>query len=234
MPPARLLIKGILLLALCASGAAATPREMTPIFDGQGTEGWHWSRTTHHGSQGNAEVEDGVLYLSQSLFGQGGLFLTDQQYRDFELYLETNVPWGVNSGIFLRSTESGSAYQIELLPAPREGPFSVGSLLGEGMAVPVPSPPAELDGIWNEAGWNSIRVRMQGAAPTVTLWINGKEIWEVEQTLNSKIAGETHGHIGLQLHWSALFDAEAAGRAGGTSWRPGAKIGFRNIAIREL
>ena len=42
--------------------------------------------------------------------------MTDKRYKDFELYLETDIPWGLNSGIFLRSTETGGAYQIELVP----------------------------------------------------------------------------------------------------------------------
>lgn len=234
MRGSRLTALAIALLAAPVLADVGSPPGMTAIFDGVSTTGWHWSRTTHHGTQGRAEVEAGELYLSQHPYGQGGLLLSDAQYRDFELYLETNVPPGVNSGIFLRSTESGSAYQIELTPAPQSGPFSVGALLGEGMAVPVPSPRHDLAGIWHEGGWNSFRIRMTGDTPTITLWINDQLIWEVQQTRNSKIAGETHGHIGLQLHWTALLDAEAGGRSGGTSWRPGARIGFRNIGIREL
>lgn len=231
----RLFLTCLTLLAIAPAAIRAEPEEgMTAIFDGESLEGWHWSNTVHHGTQGRAQVEGGALYLSQFPYGQGGLLLTDRQYRDFDLYLETNVPAGVNSGIFLRSTESGSAYQIELVPSPQPGPFSIGSLLGEGMAVPVRSPPIELAGIWNEGGWNSFRIRVTGEAPTIALWINGTKMWEVQQTRNSKIAGETHGHIGLQLHWSALYDAQAAGSAGSTSWRPGERIAFRNIAIREL
>jgi hypothetical protein len=225
------------LAALCAIPAlvgAGAPDGMTPLLVGEQLEGWHWSRTTHQGSEGKAEFEQGVLYLSQVPFGQGGLFLTNEKYGDFELYLETSVPWGVNSGIFLRSSESGSAYQVELEPAPQDGMFTVGSLLGEGMAVPVPSPPFDLEKIWNAGGWNSFRIRMTGASPVIALWINGRKIWEVEQTRNSKIAGETEGHIGLQLHWSAVYDPEAAGLPGLDSWRPGARIAFRNIAIKEL
>ena len=212
---------------------AAAPEGMTPLLR-DGTEGWHWSRTTHHGSDGKAEVEDGTLFLSQQPYGQGGLFLTDKRYGDFELYLETNVPWGSNSGIFLRSSESGSAYQIELVPEAGGGSFAPGDLFGEGMAVPVRSPKVDLNGIWKEGDWNALRIRMTGDIPTVALWINGQKIWEVQQTRNSKIAGETTGSIGLQLHWTALYEAQVAGRAGGTSWRPNQRIGFRNIAIKEL
>ena len=55
-------------------------------------------------------------------------------YKDFDLYLELNPDAGFNSGIFLRSTESGSGYQVEVV-APGE---STGNLIGERMRVSQP------------------------------------------------------------------------------------------------
>ncbi len=57
--------------------------------------------------------------LRQQPYGQGGLLLTDRRYRNFELYLEAKPDWGCNGGIVFRSTEGGSAYQIELDPGQR-------------------------------------------------------------------------------------------------------------------
>ena len=72
------------------------------------------SRITHQGSTPDVRVEDGVLVLRQQPYGQGGLLLTDRRYRNFELYLEAKPDWGCNGGIVFRSSEGGSAYQIEL------------------------------------------------------------------------------------------------------------------------
>src|SRR5687767_11046496 len=96
------------------SGQVQVPAGFTAIFNGRNLDGWHPSRTTHHGSVGNFYVENGVLLASQRPFGQGGLLLTDKIYKDFELYLELRPDANFNSGVFLRSTESGSAYQIEI------------------------------------------------------------------------------------------------------------------------
>jgi hypothetical protein len=64
------------------------PAGFAPIFNGRNLDGWHLSRTTHHGTVGNFYVENGAMLASQRPFGQGGLLLTDKVYKDFELYLE--------------------------------------------------------------------------------------------------------------------------------------------------
>ncbi len=214
---------------------AQVPAGMTPLLIPQ-LKGWHWSRINHHGTTAKAELRDGALYLSQQPYGQGGLLLTDKRYKNFELYLETDVPWGVNSGIFLRSSEGGAAYQIELTQFDGRPPnpgLMVGALFGEGVLLTTPSPPFDMRGIWKE-GWNAFRIRVSGDAPTIAVWLNGQKLWEVSQTRNMKIGGDVDGKIGLQLHWTATYDPDAAKAPPGRSWRPGAEIGFRNIAIKEL
>src|SRR5687767_11591322 len=91
------------------------PEGFTRIFNGKDLTGWHISRTTHHGATGSYTVKDRVLLMSQQPFGQGGLLFADKVYKDFDLYLELNPDAGFNSGIFLRSTESGSGYQVEVV-----------------------------------------------------------------------------------------------------------------------
>ena len=220
-------------IALAAAPAAngQVPDGFTPIFNGEDLAGWHASRTTHHGSTPNATVEDGALVLRQFPFGQGGLLLTDARYRNFELYLETQVPWGINSGIFFRSTEGGSAYQIELIGG---GTGNTAGLLSEAMPIGVRASAPGLADVWKEDDWNSFRLRVEGDAPRITLWVNGVEMWQVQQEQNDKIAGETDGHIGLQVHWSHTYTPIPDARCCPTSWKPDAALMFRNIAIREL
>jgi hypothetical protein len=223
------------LAVLCTSSLCAQvgkiPEGFTPIFDGKTTKGWHVSRTTRHGTNPNVFVENGVLVLKQRPYGQGGLLFTDKKYRNFELYLEVKEAWGCNSGIFLRSTEEGSAYQIEL-----DQTRGTGTLLGEGMRVSVGARPTEdVVKVWKIDDWNSIRLRMEGAAPHILEWINGVQMFDVQEPGNEKIAGKTDGSIGLQLHYGSLYEpAVAQGLTMSGSWKPDAAYRFRNIAIKEL
>src|SRR5690348_11302885 len=119
----------VLLLFAMQIGAAQTgkiPKGFIPIFNGRDLKGWHVSRTSHQGTTPRFFVKKGVLTGMQHPFGQGGILLTDKKYKNFELYLEVKLDSFCNSGIFLRSTESGQAYQIELAE-----PGGTGALLGE-------------------------------------------------------------------------------------------------------
>lgn len=205
------------------------PPDFAPIFNGRDITGWHISRTDHHGSTPRAYVEEGVLKLAQNPYGQGGLLLTDKRYKDFELYLEVKAPWGCNSGIFLRSTEGGSAYQIEL-----DQGHGTGNLLGENMRVSQGARASGLASIWKNNDWNSFHIRMIGAVPHITEWVNGMEMWDVQEPRNDKIAGETDGFIGLQVHWSSTYEPAQGSFLMAGAWKPGAVYEFRNIAIKQL
>jgi hypothetical protein len=206
------------------------PAGFTPIFNGKNIDGWHISRTVHHGTTGSYTVDgSGVLVMKAQPFGQGGLLLSDRSYKDFELYLEANPDPNFNSGIFLRSTEGGSAYQIELVR-----PGNTGALLGEQMKLSAPTyigPRADINSVWKDGEWNSMRIRMIGEAPHITLWINDTQMWEVQMPRNDQIAGFYGGMIGLQLHWSATYSAAARGSGSGAPW---AVQRFRNIAIKDV
>ncbi|MDB5014308.1 MAG: hypothetical protein JWQ25_2510, partial [Daejeonella sp.] len=133
-------------------------------------------------------------------------------------------------GIFIRSSESGIAYQIEL----DETSGSTGALLGERMSVSKSVNVANREKVWKANDWNSFRIRMVGGIPHITLWINGVQIWDVVQPKNDFIAGATQGMIGLQSHWTALYSPEVVGWNILNSWAPGAVHQFRNISIKKL
>ena len=50
----------ILVLAGCVAPApvATLPSGFVPLFDGKTAKGWHWSRTTHHGTTARAVIEE--------------------------------------------------------------------------------------------------------------------------------------------------------------------------------
>jgi len=216
-----------------STGAGAQgpiPEGFTRIFNGRDLTGWHISRTTHHGATGSYTVRDGILFMQQQPFGQGGLLMTDKTYKDFDLYLELNPDAGFNSGIFLRSTESGSAYQIEVV-APGD---TTANLIGEGIRFSQPKYIGEkkpVMPVWKTGEWNSMRIRMVGEAPHVTTWVNGTQLYELQMPQNDQVGGVYGGMIGLQLHWTAVYSPIAGN---GTGTRPWQVQRYRNIAIKEL
>ncbi|GAA4452801.1 hypothetical protein GCM10023189_16770 [Nibrella saemangeumensis] len=222
------------MLLLCVVGLARAqvggiPAGFKPIFNGKDLSGWHMSRTTHQGATGNFFVEDGVITLKQHPYGQGGVLLTDKKYKNFELYLEAKVDSFCNGGIFLRSTESAQAYQVELML-----PGGLGNLLGEMLPISQGAQATNIDKVWKAGDWNSFRIRMEGEVPHLTLWVNGEQMWDVTQPKNDFTAGATEGMIGLQLHWSAVYSPAAKAFSMAGSWKPGGAHRFRNIAIKEL
>jgi hypothetical protein len=221
-----------ILLFFCASltcAHAQTPPGFEGLFNGKDLNQWHTSRTSHQGTVGNFYVENGAITLKQRPFGQGGVLLTNKKFKDFELYVEVKIDSFCNGGIFLRSTESGQAYQIELAM-----PGGTGSLLGEAMQISKSAEAKDIAKAWKPNDWNSFRIRMVGEIPTISLFVNGVFMWEVTQQKNDFTAGAIEGMIGLQSHWSALYQPISGGFNMPGAWRPGAAHRFRNIGIKEL
>jgi len=215
---------------LCAACGNVQPTEQredeSSIFNGKDLQGWHVSRTSHQGTTGNFYVEDGAITLKQQPYGQGGVLLTDKKYSNFELFVDVKIDSFCNGGIFLRSTESGQAYQIELAV-----PGANADLFGERLEISQPARAAAIQKVWKPGDWNAFRVRMTGAIPRITLWVNGVQMWDVRQPVNDFIAGATEGMIGFQSHWSAQYLPTPGGFNMPGAWRPGAAHRFRNVRI---
>lgn len=207
------------------------PKGFTPLFNGEDLNGWHVSKTNHHGTTGNFLVEDGAIVMKQHPYGQGGILLTDKKYGDFELYFEYKGDPGTNGGVFLRSNESGSAYQLEMAG---DGEAGTGNLMGEMLHTTTHAQATDLAKVWNKEGWNSFRLRIVGEKPHATLWVNGVQMWEVQAERNDLIADAAEGMIALQLHWSSTLLPVPGGSCCQYSWRPGAAHAYRNIAIKKL
>jgi len=94
-----------------------------------------------------AHGEGRAVYILQHPFGQGGVLMTDKKYGDFEFYVETDLKPGFNSGIFLRSTEEGCAYQVEL-----DANAGNGALLGESLRISQGARPTRVAEVWKPNG----------------------------------------------------------------------------------
>jgi hypothetical protein len=167
--------------------------------------------------------------LKQDPYGQGGVLLSDKKYSNFELFVEVKIDSFCNGGIFLRSTESGQAYQVELAV-----PGGNADIFGERLEISVPGKATAIRSVWKPDDWNAFRIRMTGEIPQITLWVNGVQMWEVQQTKNDFTAGATEGMIGFQSHWSAQYLPTPGGFNMPGAWRPDAAHRFRNIRIKEL
>ena len=225
----------ISLLALvgCASRKGPnlqTLNEGRPLFNGKDLTGWHASKTTHHGTQGDFYWERDKLVMKQNPFGMGGILLTDGAYMDFGLYLEYKGTPGTNGGVLLRSSESGSGYQLEIVG---DGEKGTGAFFGEMLRTSTSVPAPDLTGIWRKHDWNSIHVQVQGKVPLVSLWINGVHLWEIQMERNDLLADVIEGMVGLQLHWSSTHLPVPGGSCCAYSWKPGASHSYRNIRLLE-
>lgn len=205
-------------MAASASLALAGVEEAwTPIFDGKTMTGWHVSRTTSHGTGGKWEIVDGAITGIQDPPGNGGIFITDAQYGDIEVSLEMNNDYGPDSGLFLRSTEKGNAYQALIDYYPDGNLMGIyGEAIGgfdalnyrflgspdkiklqEYQRWPCPLTPEEWAKFWKHGEWHELRARIEGNPPRMQTWIQGVKFmdWtDKEKRLDDK------GGIALQVH----------------------------------
>jgi hypothetical protein len=213
------------LASLGVAGVAAVlafAADFESLFDGQTLQGWHISaRSGHSRASGNTSggkwvVQEGAIVGSQDVPGNGGLLLTDEMFGDFEIELEMNNDFGPDSGLFLRSTEDGKAYQAMIDYHGR------GNLMGiylEGLggggtsnfnfdgapdrikartnAFPLAIQPADWPQHWRHGQWNRLRARIVGNPPTITTWIGDVKIMEWTDTQKRL---PDRGRIGLQVH----------------------------------
>ncbi len=227
----------------CLGWTRAGAAEWETLFDGQTLAGWHISaRTPHSRASGNQTggkwvVRYGAIVGSQDIPGNGGLLLTDAEFGDFEVALEMNNDFGPDSGLFLRSTEDGRAYQAMIdyhgrgnlmgIYCEGLGGFGASNFRFDGApdrirmppnaAAPFPVLPESWPYFWRHGQWNELRARIVGNPPTVTTWINGVKILEWSDT--QKRLPDT-GRIGLQVHGGGDLTQQF--------------VRYRNIRVKRL
>jgi hypothetical protein len=241
-----------LLALILASPAFAEPAQgaWKTLFDGKTLTGWHVSTATSHSntskntSGGKWEVVDGAIVGSQDIPGNGGIIITDEKFGDFEVVIEMRNDFGPDSGLFLRSTEDGKAYQAMI------DYYAGGNLMGiygeglggnphmrnfsftdkvteikDGMVGGAKSPllilPEAWPSFWKADQWNELRARITGGdKPTITTWINGVKIMEYTDT---EARHPATGGIALQVHGG-----------GKPEDYKGKFVRYRNIRVKAL
>ena len=193
------------------------PSAFQSIFNGTNLDGWHISQVNHHGKTTGWTVDNKAITGTQDRPGHGGILLTDKRYKNFEVSLEINPDFGCDSGLFLRATEKGEAYQV-LLDYLDGG--AIGGVYGERLQGVKTFVPAWQE--WFKRGqWNHLRARIEGDTPHIQVWLNGIKITDWTDTANHLPGAAPDGMVAVQVH-------------AGNRWIPGGKHRFRNLAIREL
>lgn len=230
-----------------AGALAGSDEGFVSIFDGQSLQGWHISaQSPHSRASGNKTggrwvVENGVITGSQDIAGNGGLLLTDEAFGDFEVALEMKNDFGPDSGLFLRSTEDGNAFQARI--DYHKGGNLMG-LYGEGKlgarpnlrnflfldrvtdireltmpsAPSLPVRPEAWARFWRHGEWNELRARITGNPPSITTWINDVKFAEWRDP--EGVRHPEKGSIGLQVH------------GGGDSTRE--FVRYRHVRVKRL
>ena len=215
------------------------PAGFTPIFNGKDLTGWHVSKTNHHGTTPDYRVVHGLIVGTQHPRGKGGILLTDVKYRNVEVYMEIKPDWGCDSGLFLRSSEAGEAYQVMLdyLPGGTMGGVYGERLEGVGggrgargltpeeRAARTRARNAAWQKAWKREAWNSVRARIEGDVPHIMVWINDQLVTDFTDTANHAANGATDGMVAIQMHYT---DEKTPRWVDGGFWR------WRAIAVKEL
>lgn len=178
--------------------------KFSPLFNRSDLSGWKINGTEKW------YVQNGEL-ISESGPDKGyGYLATDKKYKNFILSAEFKQEANGNSGIFIRSSITGtkvSGWQVEVAP-PRLFTGGIYESYGRMWLI---KPNPEDEKALKPDDWNKMIIEAKN--DEVTTWLNGKQM----VYLKDELIGKGEGVIALQIH------------SGG-----GIKVRWKNIKIQEL
>jgi hypothetical protein len=173
----------------------------TTLIDG--TTGLdNWNRT----GDANWRAEAGAIVADK---GKGGLLVSKNSYKDFQIRAEFWADHTTNSGIYIRASDpnkinSKSAYEVNIYDQRPEPSYGTGAIVDFAQVSPMPKAGGK---------WNTFDITAKGSQLTVVL--NGV------QTVNIQNGQFPQGPIALQF-------------ANGPKDAPGGAIKWRKVQIRSL
>ena len=174
------------------------------LFNGKDLSGWKVNGTEKW------YVENGELICESGPDKQYGYLTTDKFYKNFDLSLQFKQEANGNSGVFFRSTVTGtkvSGWQVEVAP-PNHDTGGVYESYGRGWLVQIED---AKEGFLKMGEWNTLRIRV--VDDKVQTWLNGNQMVD----FNDAKIGAADGSIALQIH------------DGG-----GIKVRWKDIVVQQL
>ncbi|XZE52758.1 3-keto-disaccharide hydrolase [Planctomycetaceae bacterium SH139] len=228
-PPALFaacLLSGFALVLAASPARPAVANDFVDLFDGETLNGWHGRQTMAPGKYAETTAEQREKWQQETAAhwqakdgaivndGQGPYLTTDQDYGDYELFIDYKTVAGADSGIYLREVP-----QVQIWDYTDEKKFGIGADKGSG-------------GLWNNAPgakgkdplvladkpfgeWNTMRILQVGEM--VSVWLNDKMVVDHARMANywdRDSPFPARGPIQLQTH--------------------GGEISWKNIRIREI
>ena len=198
-------VVGLLVVAITVFGCANQPagQGWVTLIDGDnGLENWNRVGDANWRAGGGAIMADK---------GKGGMLVSKNSYKDFEIRAEFWAETDTNSGIFIRCSDpnkisSVNCYEVNIWDIRPEPAYGTGAIV-DVASVPVP--------IVNKAGgkWNTYEIYAKG--PQMTVSLNGVV------TVSTQDSKHASGPFALQY---------GAGVKGAT----GSPIKWRKVQIRPL
>ncbi|HWS00088.1 MAG TPA: DUF1080 domain-containing protein [Prolixibacteraceae bacterium] len=196
----KLLLMGM----VCLMAVSFSFGKKISLFNGKDLTGWKIYGTEKW------YVDNGNLVCESGQDKKYGYLATEKFYKDFDFSCDFLQESNGNSGIFFRSTITGtkiSGWQCEVAPKDHDS-GGIYESYGRGWLVQIPD---DKENILKPGEWNNMRIKVVGAH--VQTWLNGTLMTDFS---DEKI-GAANGSIALQIH------------DGG-----GIKVRWKNLEIKEL
>ena len=198
------------------------------LFDGKSVAGWRGYRSKTMPE--SWKVENGSLLARREEGVSSGDIITNDQFDDFELFVDWKMTKGNNSGVIYRATEehdqvwqSGPEYQILDNLGHLDG---LNPLASAGACYAVFAPAKDMARPVGE--WNTARIVAQGKH--LEHWLNGEKVLEYDVDSDAWKA-----HVKTSKFFPTAYGQGNWGRAkrGHIGLQDyGGAIEFRNIKIR--
>lgn len=211
----KIAVPAVTLIFLIA--CAGTPQEKTPwvdLFDGETLNGWYTKGGDANYKVENSAIVGSTVYDTKST---STFLISDKEYDDFILELDTKVDPSMNSGIQIRSNSLDHymdgrvhGYQVEIDPSERAWSAGIYDSSRRGWLFPLTDNPKAQEA-FKQNQWNHYRIEAIG--DTIKTWINGVP---ASHLIDAKTAS---GFIALQVHGIGEDDPE------------GTEIMWKNIKI---
>jgi len=177
-----------------------TKKKPVKLFNGKDLTGWKINGTEKW------YVEKGELICESGPDKQYGYLTTDKFYKNFDLSLKFKQESNGNSGVFFRSTVTGTkvaGWQVEVAP-PNHDTGGVYESYGRNWLVQIPE---EKEGFLKMGEWNTLRIRVVG--DKVQTWLNGNAMVDFDDAkigaANGSIALQIHDGGGIKVRWKDLL-----------------------------